>query len=221
MIIILPYDDFDSYCGMHVPLFWKKVNVGNIITMGFTLYGFTGLTWMVWFLSFFKSSFWLVSLRHQLGRRGQISCVLGGGVSANLFPLKPSNSGNLIFATKKIIMLNKSLSPKNNNLYTNHTRDWSREKFLAPTRSPRSHFVRLSVRPFGTSLSRAFNLHLSASDSSWWLHEEFMKTSGCLQDVFRMTSGWIKEHKASIQRALREYLKSTQRAIREEETNQT
>ena len=35
MIIILPYDDFDSYCGMHVPLFWKKVNVGNINNDGF------------------------------------------------------------------------------------------------------------------------------------------------------------------------------------------
>ena len=38
----------------------------------------------------------------------------------NLFPLKPSNSGNRIFAKKKTMMLNKSLSPGKNNLYTNY-----------------------------------------------------------------------------------------------------
>ena len=103
-----------------------------LITLGFTLNGCSGLTltgvaaalkWtssclrLLSFLRFFKSSFWFVSLRHKLGLRGRISCVLGRGVSANLFPLKPSNSGNRIFATKKTMVLNNSLSPGNNNLY--------------------------------------------------------------------------------------------------------
>ena len=93
---------------------WLKMwaTCGREITLSFNLYEFIGLTWMVWFLSFFKSSFWFVSLRYKLGRRGKISCDLRGGVSANLFPLKPSNSGNRIFATKKTMMLNKSLSPE-------------------------------------------------------------------------------------------------------------
>ena len=78
--------------------------------------------------------------------------------------------------------------------------------------------VCLSVCPFSTKLSRALNLHLRASDSSWWLHEEFMKTSGCLQDVFRMTSGWLQDESESIKQAFREhseYSEITQKALRE------
>ena len=42
----------------------------------------------------------------------------------------------------------------------------SKDKVFASDRSPVSHFVCVSVRPFGTKLSRVHNLHLLASDSS-------------------------------------------------------
>ena len=38
----------------------------------------------------------------------------------------------------------------------------------------------MSVCPSGTSLSRALNLHLSSLYSSWWLHDDFMMSSGWL-----------------------------------------
>ena len=95
-----------------------------MITFGFG--GCPGLTRMVvaalkWtcsvlilllFLSFSKSSFWFVSLRHKTGRRGQISWTLGGGVSGNICPLKPSISGNRILTIKNTMTLNKSLNPE-------------------------------------------------------------------------------------------------------------
>ena len=55
--------------------------------------------------------------------------------------------------------------------------------FLAPSRSPRSHFVCQSVCPSGTKLSRAYNLHLRAV---WVGLRSF---SGHSQVILRSVSG--------------------------------
>ena len=65
------------------------------------------------FLSWCKSSILSISLRHELGLRGRISWILGGGVPGNLCPFRPLNSGNRFCAAKNIIMLNKILNPWN------------------------------------------------------------------------------------------------------------
>ena len=46
------------------------------------------------------------------------------------------------------------------------------EKVFGSVRSSRSHNVRSFVHPFSPSLSRALNLHLLASDLSWWLQDD-------------------------------------------------
>ena len=74
-------------------------------------------------------------------------------------------------------------------------------------RSSGCHFV----RPSSTSLSRAFNLHLSGSDSSG----DFIMTSWWLQDDLRTTSGWPQNGSKSnnqrgTQRTLKEHSESKQ-----------
>ncbi len=77
-------------------------------------------------------------------------------------------------------------------------RAWKKgSAFLAPTGA---QGVTLSVRLSGTKLSRALNLHLLASDSSWWLHDDF-----------RMTQRALSKHSDSIQLILKEHSESNQR----------
>ena len=93
--------------------------------------------------------------------------------------------------------------------------------FLAPTRSPRSHFVCLSVclsvRPAQSCLEHSiFILEPQI------LHDDFMKSSWRLQDVFRMSSGWLQDDFRMNQRALSKHsesTQSTQRSLRRHSEN--
>jgi len=73
----------------------------------------------------------------------------------------------------------------------NQGENWRQLDSLAPTRSPRSHSVRLSVCPSVRLSVRPKVLILLISGS--YLLSDFSMTSGWLQDDFRMTSGWLQE----------------------------